>query len=211
MATHRSSTYESIEVRPTGLSRRRFAQGLAAAPIVLGVATRGISPVRAQDKVQIKFWTHTHPPMVDQNKAAIAEFMKVNPDIEVQYEVIPNMNFAEKMLSSMGTGTGPDVINMDDNQMRATYIPANWSKKWIQRRSASARWTSLNAAYIPGTFEGAKSTGRSTAFRVSSMSPPSLSILTPSKRLVLIPPGPPKTWDEVGTMGQKLVVTMAIP
>ena len=123
MATHRSAADGSNQMLPTRHSRRRFAQGLAAAPIVVGAASRGISRVSAQDKVQIKFWTHTHPPMVDQNKAALAEFMTANPDIEVQYEVIPNMNFAEKMLSSMGTGTGPDVINMDDNQMRATYIP----------------------------------------------------------------------------------------
>ncbi|HYN88027.1 MAG TPA: hypothetical protein VER55_05835, partial [Ardenticatenaceae bacterium] len=61
------------------LSRRRFAQGLAATPLVLGASTRGVMPARPQEMVQIKFWTHTHPPMVEQNEAAIAEFMAANP------------------------------------------------------------------------------------------------------------------------------------
>ncbi len=61
--------------------------------------------------------------MVDQNEAMIAEFQAANPDIEVEYEVIPNMEFGTKMLTSMGTGTGPDIINMDENAMRSVYIP----------------------------------------------------------------------------------------
>src|SRR6266496_1334818 len=108
---------EEIKMNIAGkrISRRRFAQGLAATPLVLGAATRGASKALAQDKVTIKFWTHTHPPMVDLNKALIEQFQTANPDIEVKYDIIPNNSFAEKMLSSMGTGTGPDVINMDDN------------------------------------------------------------------------------------------------
>ena len=51
------------------LPRRRFAQALAAAPLVAAAGGRLAVPARAQEKTQIKFWTHTHPPMVDQNKA----------------------------------------------------------------------------------------------------------------------------------------------
>jgi multiple sugar transport system substrate-binding protein len=206
MAMRRFSADGSLHILPSRLSRRRFAQGLAATPLVFAAATRGIAPASAQDKVQIKFWTHTHPPMVDQNNAAIAEFMAANPDIEVQYEVIPNMNFAEKMLSSMGTGTGPDVINMDDNQMRATYIPRGLVQEVDAEALGFGSMDELNAAYIPGAFEGAtvdgKVYGLPSEFNVTAF-----AINTEAfEEVGLDPASPPKTWDEVGTMGQKLVV-----
>lgn len=188
------------------LSRRRFAQGLAATPLVLGGATRAAAPARAQDKVQITFWTHTHPPMVEQNEAAIAEFMAANPDIEVQYEVIPNMNFAEKMLSSMGTGTGPDVINMDDNQMRATYIPRGLVQEVDPAALGFGSLEELEAAYIPGAFEGAtvdgKIYGLPSEFNVTAFAINTAAF----EEVGLDPAKPPATWDEVGTMGQELVI-----
>jgi ABC-type glycerol-3-phosphate transport system substrate-binding protein len=191
---------------PSRLSRRRFAQGLAATPLVLGAAGRHVAPARAQDKVQIKFWTHTHPPMVDQNKAAIAAFMEANPDIEVQYEIIPNMNFAEKMLSSMGTGTGPDVINMDDNQMRATYIPRGLVQEVDPAALGYASLDELKAAYIPSAFEGAtvegKLYGLPSEFNVTAFAINTAQF----DEVGLDPEKPPATWGEVGTEGQKLVV-----
>src|SRR5215218_8342508 len=106
------------------LSRRRFAQGMAASPLALGaLGGLGLGRAAAQDETTVKFWSHTHPPMVEQYETMIPEFEEANPDITVEYEVIPNMEFGTKMLTSMGTGTGPDVINMDENAMRSVYIP----------------------------------------------------------------------------------------
>ena len=188
------------------ISRRRFAQGLAATSLVAGVPGRAIPSVQAQDKVQITFWTHTHPPMVEQNEAAIAEFMQANPDIEVNYEVIPNMNFAQKMLSSMGTGTGPDVINMDDNQMRATYIPRGLVQEVDVTALGFGSLDELEAAYIPGAFEGAIADGKIYGLP-SEFNVTAFAINTAAfEEVGLDPANPPKTWDEVGTMGQELVV-----
>jgi multiple sugar transport system substrate-binding protein len=203
MANGRSSVQLELASR---MSRRRFAQGLAATSLAVGVPTRGIPSARAQDKVQIKFWTHTHPPMVEQNEAAIAEFMQANPDIEVSYEVIPNMNFAEKMLSSMGTGTGPDVINMDDNQMRATYIPRGLVQEVDVAALGFGSLDELEAAYIPGAFEGATADGKIYGLP-SEFNVTAFAINTAAfEEVGLDPESPPKTWDEVGTMGQELVV-----
>ncbi|MDP9369378.1 MAG: extracellular solute-binding protein [Chloroflexota bacterium] len=188
------------------LSRRRFAQGVAAAPLVLGTATRGAAPTRAQGKTTIRFWTHTHPPMVDQNKAAVAAFMDANPDIEVEYEIIPNINFAEKMLSSMGTGTGPDVINMDDNQMRSIYIPRGLVQEVDPAGLGFGSLEELQAAYIPGALEGStldnKVYGLPSEFNVTAFAINTAAF----EEAGLDPKSPPKTWDEVGTMGQELVV-----
>ncbi len=206
MATDQTLANRLVAARAARLSRRRFAQGLAAAPLVVGAAAQSTPVARAQDKVQIKFWTHTHPPMVEQNEAAIAEFMQANPDIEVQYEVIPNMSFAEKMLSSMGTGTGPDVINMDDSQMRATYIPRGLVQEVDVAALGFGSMDELNAAYIPGAFEGATADGKIYGLP-SEFNVTAFAINTAAfEEVGLDPNSPPKTWDEVGTMGQELVI-----
>ncbi len=206
MSTDRIPLDALTRAGATRLPRRRFAQALAAAPLVAGAGGRLAVPARAQEKTQIKFWTHTHPPMVDQNKAMIAKFMEANPDIEVSYEIIPNMNFAEKMLSSMGTGTGPDVINMDDNQMRATYIPRGLVQEVDPAGLGFKSMDDLKAAYIPGALEGAtvdgKVYGLPSEFNVTAFAINTAAF----KEVGLDPATPPKTWDEVGTMGQKLVV-----
>ena len=204
MAKDRSST-QMLDLA-SRISRRRFAQGLAATSLVAGVPGRAIPSVQAQDKVQVTFWTHTHPPMVEQNEAAIAEFMEANPDIEVLYEIIPNMNFAQKMLSSMGTGTGPDVINMDDNQMRATYIPRGLVQEVDVSALGFGSLDELEAAYIPGAFEGATADGKIYGLP-SEFNVTAFAINTAAfEEVGLDPASPPKTWDEVGTMGQELVV-----
>ena len=53
------------------INRRRFSQGVAATAVALGAAAPALNAVHAQDKTKIKFWTHTHPPMVDLNKSLI--------------------------------------------------------------------------------------------------------------------------------------------
>jgi multiple sugar transport system substrate-binding protein len=189
----------------TKITRRRFTQGLAATPLVIGAAARGTGRASAQDKVTIKFWTHTHPPMVDLNKALIEQFQQDNPNIEVQYDIIPNNEFATKMLTSMGTGTGPDVINMDDNQMRSIYIPNGLVQAVDPAGLGYGSMEDLQAAYIPGALEGSlvdgKVYGLPSEFNVTAF-----AINTAAFQEVgLDPNASPKTWEEVGTQGQKLV------
>ena len=46
-----------------------------------------MTPASAQTTVKV--WLHEHPPRVAIDKAIIAEFEKANPDIKIQYDVIP--------------------------------------------------------------------------------------------------------------------------
>jgi ABC-type glycerol-3-phosphate transport system substrate-binding protein len=188
------------------LTRRRVVQGLAAAPLVAAGATRGVRSVSAQSKTTIKFWTHTHPPMIDQNKALIQQFQAANPDIEVQYDIIPNNDFATKMLTSMGTGTGPDVINMDDNQMRAIYIPKGLVQPLDAKGVGYDSDDALQKAYIPGALEGSVADGKVYGLP-SEFNVTAFAINTDEfTKAGLDPKSPPKTWEEMGTEGQKLVV-----
>lgn len=203
-SAHGSSS-KSTE-RGVRIDRRRFTQGAAATAVALGVAAPSLNAAKAQEKTKIKFWTHTHPPMVTLNETLVDEFMAANPDIEVEYEIIPNNDFATKMLASMGTGTGPDVINMDDGQMRSIYIPKGLVQEVDPVGLGYASLDELKAAYIPAAFDGAtvdgKIYGLPSEFNVTAM-----AINTAAMTEVgLDPATPPVSWDDVAVQGEKLVV-----
>lgn len=193
------------ELSAKRVDRRRFAQGVAATAAAIGVAGQAVASTSAQSKTKIKFWTHTHPPMVELNKSLIKEFMTANPDIEVEYEIIPNNDFATKMLASMGTGTGPDIINMDDAQLRSTYIPKGLVQEVDPANMGYGSLDELKAAYIPTALEGStidsKVYGVPSEFNVTCMAVNDAAF----KEVGLDPKTPPVNWDEVATQGEKLV------
>ena len=189
------------------LSRRRFAQGMAASPLALGaLGGLGLGRAAAQDETTVKFWFHTHPPMIEQNETMIAEFEEANPEITIEYEVIPNMEFGTKMLTSMGTGTGPDIINMDDSAMRSIYIPRELVQEVDPAAMGFASLEEFQAKYLPGALEGATIDGKvygvPSEFNVTAFAINTAAF----EEAGLDPASPPKTWQEVGEMGQKLVV-----
>jgi ABC-type glycerol-3-phosphate transport system substrate-binding protein len=188
------------------INRRRFAQGAAATAVALGAVAPKVTPGKAQEKTKIKFWTHTHPPMVTLNKTLVDEFMAANPDIEVEYEIIPNNDFATKMLASMGTGTGPDIINMDDNQMRSIYIPRGLVQEVDPAGLGYESLDALKAAYIPTALEGATADGKvyglPSEFNVTAMAVNTAAMT----EVGLDPASPPVSWDDVATQGEALTV-----
>ena len=68
-----------------------------------------VAPASAQTTT-IKVWLHDHPPRVAIDKAIAAEFEKANPDIKVQYDVIPVGEYGQKLLTAFAAGTGPDLF-----------------------------------------------------------------------------------------------------
>jgi multiple sugar transport system substrate-binding protein len=144
--------------------------------------------------------------MVEQYETMIPQFEEANPDITVEYEVIPNMEFGTKMLTSMGTGTGPDVINMDENAMRSVYIPRGLVQEVDPVGMGFASLEELQAKYLPGALEGASVDGKvygvPSEFNVTAFAINTAAF----EEAGLDPASPPKTWAEVGEMGQKLVV-----
>ena len=191
----------------TRINRRRLTQGAAATAAAAGIATTGVAKSGAQEQVTIKFWTHTHPPMVALNEELVASFMEENPDIKVEYEIIPNNEFATKMLTSMGTGTGPDIINMDDNQMRSIYIPRGLVQPVDPTSLGYESLDALKAAYIPAALTGATDADGNVYGVPSEFNVTAAIINTAAfEEVGLDPAAPPASWDDVWEQGMQLAV-----
>lgn len=72
-------------------------------------AGEGAAPAAPAEKITVVYWAHDFTPRVELDKKYIAEFMEANPDIEVQYEVIP-ADFDAKLRTALAAGTGPDLF-----------------------------------------------------------------------------------------------------
>src|SRR5437868_1241235 len=79
-----------------------------AAFVIAALMLGGAAPAAAQ--TTIKVWLHDHPPRVAIDKAIVAEFEKANPDVKVQYDVIPVGDYGQKLLTAFASGSGPDVF-----------------------------------------------------------------------------------------------------
>jgi multiple sugar transport system substrate-binding protein len=79
-----------------------------AALVMAGLLSAGTAPALAE--TTIKVWLHDHPPRVAIDKAIVADFEKANPDIKVQYDVIPVGDYGQKLLTAFASGSGPDVF-----------------------------------------------------------------------------------------------------
>ena len=99
----RNATLKSIMPHPM---LRAFAM---LATLVVTVLSAPVAPATAQTTT-IKVWLHDHPPRVAIDKAIVAEFEKANPDIKVQYDVIPVGEYGQKLLTAFASGSGPDVF-----------------------------------------------------------------------------------------------------
>ena len=99
----------------TGISRRTFAAGLAAAPVVLALAGR--TPVaRAADKVTINLNIY----QINDNwhatlKKILEGFSQANPNIDVKLNIQPAAQYWDKLQTQYAAGQAPDIslINAD--------------------------------------------------------------------------------------------------
>jgi len=92
---------------------------VACAPPVAAPAAPAAQPQPVQ-KVKVVYWAHNFPPRAELDKKYIAEFMEKNPDIEVEYEVIPS-DFDAKLRTALAAGTGPDLFAQWNGDMGTFY------------------------------------------------------------------------------------------
>jgi ABC-type glycerol-3-phosphate transport system substrate-binding protein len=90
----------------------------------------GAVPAETGEKVTVVYWGHNFTPRVELDEKYIAEFMELNPDIEVEYEAIPAA-FSEKLRTAMAAGTGPDLFAQSNGDMgtfhaQETIVPVDF-------------------------------------------------------------------------------------
>ena len=61
----------------------------------------------------VKLWMHEHPPRVPLDEDNLAQFAADNPDINVEYTVVPAPEWATTLATAMASGAGPDLFNVD--------------------------------------------------------------------------------------------------
>lgn len=198
--------------RQPGMTRRDALKALVVAGASLPAAAAVLESCgggsSSGGNVDLTLWTHTHPPMIQLMKQLITEYQKKHPNVHIKYQQIPNDQFATKMLTSLSSGAGPDIINMDDGGLRGDYIP----KHLIVPVDASALgYTSirdLKSKYIDGAFAGATGTdGKIYGLPLEYDAEIFGYNAAQFKAAGLDPQKPPATWDDVATMGKALVQT----
>lgn len=188
------------------VARRLSAASISAALVVVAAACGSDSSDQAGGgNVELQFWTHTHPPMVELNEKLIAEFEEEHPNITIDYQTIPNTEFGTKMLTSLSTGAGPDVINMDDAALRGDYIPKELVSPIDPKAFGADAVEGVAGEYIDGALDGATG-GEGEVYGVpSEFNGTAFAINTKHfEDAGLDPNAPPETWDDVIDYGEQL-------
>ena len=112
----------------------------------------------AAAETTIKVWLHEHPPRVPIDKAIVAEFEKANPDIKVQYDVIPYGEYGQTLLTAFASGSGPDVF-MNSILFVAQYQSAKILAPVDTAALGYADEKALTSLYLTG-FDGVRYQGK---------------------------------------------------
>ena len=193
--------------------RARRLSGVAVAALLVAASMSACSSSSGSKggtgsgkKVHLTFWTHTHPPMITLNKALIKEYETAHPNVQIDYQQIPNTDFNTKMLTALSNGSGPDIINMDDSALRGDYIPKKLVAPLDYKAFGAASQQEIESKYIPGTLAGAEGKDGTLYGLPTEFNATAFAINTAQFRKAGLDPNhPPATWDDVAADAKKLI------
>jgi multiple sugar transport system substrate-binding protein len=185
---------------------RRITLFFAAVMLLVGVQAR---PAAAQSKIVLTYWIHNNPPAIPINQQIVDEFMKENPNIEVQVDSAPHANFEQKVLTAFAGNAGPDVWWMGD-----WMVPQLVAGKLVAPVDPTAYGVKTQDEFVklfaPGsldafTVDGKVYTGGTSEFNTFSLIYnvdhfKEAGIALPSK-------DKPMTWEELADIAAKLTKT----
>ena len=109
--------------RKSGLSRRQFNTGVAAAG---AIAATGLAPavIRAQDKTEIRMATYTISEAWDATIQDVVDtFNAQSADVSVKLEFRPGDQYWDKIQTEYAGGQAPDITLQPDRLARCRRLP----------------------------------------------------------------------------------------
>ena len=91
--------------------------------LVLIVAITSVAV--AQDAVTVKLWMHNHPPRIPLDDDLLAKFKEENPNITVEYTVVPDQEWDTTLATALASGSGPDLFNQATFAIGQFYAAGN--------------------------------------------------------------------------------------
>jgi ABC-type glycerol-3-phosphate transport system substrate-binding protein len=175
---------------------------IVAALVVSFAATQ---PTQAQEKVELTFWKHSHPPADELTKVIIDEYMKANPNVTITLELIPSDQWQNKVTTAAAGDQLPDIWDTNDANhaiftSRGLLAPVDATAFGFKDQA------DLEANYVTDSlnpFKGADGQIYGIPFEYNSWT---MVINDKIFREAGLDPEKdyPKTWEEVGTIGAKL-------
>jgi len=148
MMVTKADTATSLLKRRT--TRRRFAQGMAAAPIALSAATRGFRVAGAQDNVKLVVLTHWGTQeQKDPLEKIFAEYTAANPNVEIELQTVAFDELLNRISTGALGGDAPDVYHFY-NLWLPDFVGSDLLATPIDEVSSD-----VTAAYGEGTVGGA--------------------------------------------------------
>jgi multiple sugar transport system substrate-binding protein len=187
----------------TMISRRSLVKGATAGAAAAAAGTLAVgSPLRASAATNLTFLRHVDPPANDLEKKLIQEYEQANPDTKIDYVTAPDADLFTKFEAMLVAGTPPDIANFGD-----TDVPAVWKRGQLAPIDLSAVGASsldeLKGRYIPNALNGYIFDEQLYAL------PHELSdyvMWVNTEMLSKAQVEYPKTWEEMSTVGQKLMI-----
>ena len=116
-------------------------------------------PAKATDvpkkEVNITFWKHNHTPADPLAQTIIDEYMKLNPNVKIKMEIIPNTEHLTKMLAAVAGGQAPDMYDMNDTNV-AVLISKGALAPLEPVAVGFKDQKELDAAYVPNSLDAFK-------------------------------------------------------
>ncbi len=154
---------------------------------------------------QITWWEHSNPPHNEYSKELVTAWNKAHPNAQVQYDFFAMTPYFKKLSAALSTKSAADMFTVMDTllpSLTAKNVLAPIHPEWLGFKNLEE----MKKAYLPGALDGYIHDGKLYAVPVVAATF-SLYINTDHFREAGLDPDKdyPRTWDDIGRIGQKLV------
>lgn len=159
----------------------------------------------AQEKGKITVWVQSTPVQKEALATLLRDYESLNPEVEIYLEVMTGTKFNEKIIVALAGGGGPDIFNIKDAHMTA-FCPKGFIEPLDMKVFGFRDLEAYEVTWLPNTLDPFIKEGKLYALP-RELNVYSWLINTAAFKDSGLDPKKdyPRTWDEVVTVGKKLV------